>query len=127
MPSTEGTKAKALYPPEKRPSQVTRTDVPGKPVQVYIKGKPWSGLKLGEPIGPKYKPIPGIPSFSFSLLVLIIRLGGFVIAPNDERGKLRFESPFEMEFMWRGDNSEVLPKAPGVRCDATQVNVSLFV
>ena len=126
MPSADGPKAKGLYQPGKRPSQVTRTDVLGKSVPVYVKGS-WSGLKFGKPINPKYKPIPGIPSFSFSLLVLIIRLGGFVIAPNDERGKLRFESPFEMEFMWRGDNSEVLPKAPGVRCDATQVNVSLFV
>ena len=119
MPAPDGPVESDTYETKMKPSQVTRDGA-----LVYVKGS-WSGVRLGEPAKPS-PDIPGIRSFNFSFRILIIRLGGFIIAPHDERGTLRFESPFESRFMWRGCNSEVV-RRNDVNWAAKQVNISLFI
>ena len=103
-----------------KPSEVNRDGV-----SAYVTGLDWSGVRL-KPAKLSYPTIPGILSFSISFHILIIRLGGFIVAPHDERGTLRFESPFKSQFMWRGCNSEVVRRGD-VDWEAKEVNISLFV
>lgn len=80
----------------------------GNPSQLYDNS---SGFwKLREITPPSYDDVEGKTRFDFACHMLRMILGGFVVASEEERGKLSFASPFKMNvasFIWHGRNTAV--------------------